>query len=152
MQMDSLAKASLSQIREVFKNLDPVSEELRQGFFRASFIGPWWLRVSAMPSIALSGLGGWQGKKFLDPFHATNIIHNKQGVSEKLHMRCSAVTSLIDGKRSVALQYRDDAVVPWRWVIDEMRTLDQNTFLCMTVINLPVLKHFSFPFILSRES
>lgn len=151
MQMDSLSKASLNRIREIFKQLKPVDEGARQGFFRASFIGPWWLRVSAMPSIALSGLPGWQGKQFLDPFHATNVLQNKHGRVERLQMTCNAVISLVDGKPGVALQYGQNAVMPWRWVIDEIRMLDHNTFLCMTVIDLPILRHFSFPFILSRE-
>lgn len=148
---EQLLTASLNHIRQVFKQLEPAAEHLRYGFFRASFIGPWWLRISAMPSIALSGLVGWQGKKFFDPFRATNILKTKKGQTEKLQMTCQAVQSLVDGKQGIALQYGADAVLPWRWVVDEIRVLDENTLLCMTVINLPLLKHFSFPFILSRE-
>ena len=152
MSAQPLFNASLGHIRQIFSTLEPVEEQQRSGFFRASFIGPWWLRISAMPSIALSGLVGWQGKKFLDPFHATNVLQTTHGTHEKLSMTCQSMQSLVDGKNGVALFYGQDAVKPWCWVVDEMRLLDEHTFLCMTVIDLPLLRALSFPFILRREA
>lgn len=152
MSPDALSKASLSGIRQVFQGLEPVPVPMREGFFQARFIGPWWLRASAGLSIALSGLPGWQGKRFLDTDTATNVLSGANGRVEKLRMHCLVGTSLIDGRLGVALHYGRDAVLPWRWIVDELRVLDDGTLLGMTVINLPVLRHLAFPFLLRRES
>lgn len=150
MDLKTLEKASLKTIKHKFMQLEPMSESFRYGFLKVQFIGPWWLRKSAMPSIHLSGLPGWQGKLFLDPDHATNILKIKDKEEQRYTMQCVELISLVDAKPSVVLNYGAAAPIPWRWVIDELRILDENNFLCMTVINLPILRHFSFPFILSR--
>ena len=147
-----LLKESLGTIRKVFISLPSAHCQIQAGFYRAFFIGPWWLRLTAMPSIALSGLKGWQGKKFFDQYQATNIVLTKEGLIEKLTMTCKVGTSLVDGEEGVALHYGLEAPVPWRWIKDEIRILDDQTFLCMTVIDLPLLRKLSFPFILRRES
>lgn len=151
MMIEQLKNASLSHIKTTFKDLAPIPLVMRQGFYRASFIGPWWLRLSARPSIALSGLNGWQGKKFIDDASATNILKNNSDLIEKLSMTCVEQPSGVDGKNAVVLLYGEQAPMPWRWVVDELRVLNENTLLCMTTINLPLLRHFSFPFILSRD-
>lgn len=152
MSADALSNAPLSRIRQVFEVLEPVPTHMRAGTFRASFIGPGWLRATAGPSIALSGMPGWWGKRFLDAETATNVLNAAGGRIEKLQMRCGQVVSLVDGRESVALQYDKDAVVPWRWIIDELRVLDDSTLLGMTVINLPLLRGLAFPFLLRREA
>lgn len=151
MDLAQLSIASLKNIKHVFQKLEPVPEALRYGFFRASFIGPWWLRHSAVPSLNLSGLPGWQGKTFLNPHLATNILKKRDQLEQRFFMQCLDQASLIDGCLGVALNYGESAPLPWKWVVDELRVLDENTFLCMTVINLPILRALSFPFILSRE-
>lgn len=147
-----LSTASLNEIKQVFKGLKPVSAQARVGFLRARFIGPIWLRHTAAPSLSLSGLSGWQGKRFLNNQQATNILKKKNALIEKMTMQCQDSVSTIDGKPSIALVYAKDAPIPWRWVTDELRQLDDNTWLCMTVFNLPLLKHFPMPFILAKES
>lgn len=151
MIIQQLNTASLSEIKAEFKTLAPIPITMRQGFYRASFIGPWWLRLIAPPSIALSGLTHWQGKKFIDDATATNILKHNSGLIEKLSMSCVEQTSLVDGRHGVVLLYGMQAPLPWRWVVDELRVLDENTLLCMTTINLPLIRHFSFPFVLSRD-
>src|SRR5690606_40646843 len=78
---------------------------MRRGFFRACFIGPWWLRATAGPSLALSGLAGWQGKRFVDEGTATNVLQTRQGRIEKLRMQCRAAASPVDGRPGVTLNY-----------------------------------------------
>ena len=151
MKVQELITAPLGQIKTVFQQLPPAEEQSRSGFYRASFIGPAWLRATAGPSLALSGLKGWQGKRFLSADTATNILKNKDQTTEKLTMTCESGISAVDGKQGVALTYPKNAPLPWRWVVDEMRQLDDNTLLCMTVFNLPILKHFPVPFILTKE-
>lgn len=151
MVVEELSNASLKDIRKVFNQLPLASEQYRSGFFQASFIGPWWLRLSAKPSISLSGLSGWLGKKFINSNTATNILKNKSGLIEKFQMSCQTGNSLVDGKTCIYLDYGKTAPIPWRWIKDEMRVLDDQTLLCMTIIDLPLLRKFSFPFLLRRE-
>ena len=147
----ALHSASFSKIREVYQSLNTVEAEARHGFYRVSFIGPWWLRKTAAPGLSLSGFSGWQGKKFLTSETATNILQSKQGITEKFIMQCTQVKSAVDGRISVALSYDEHAPLPWRWVTDELRQLDENTWLCMTVVNLPILKYFPLPFLLEKD-
>lgn len=152
MSADVLMKASLGRIRQVFVGLEPAPARMRRGFFRACFIGPWWLRATAGPSLALSGLAGWQGKRFVDEDTVTNVLQTRQGRIEKLRMQCRAAASPVDGRPGVTLNYGATAAPPWRWVVDELRVLDDDTLLCMTAIDLPLLRRLSFPFLLRRAS
>lgn len=150
---DSLTLASLSELHTLFTTLHAPEAEQRHGFFRAKFIGPWWLRLSGKPSVAISGLPGWQGKRFLDSDTVTNVLKKSNGTQRDiLSMTCVAGLSQIDGKLGVALHYGADAPKPWRWVRDELRMVNTNTFLGMTIIDLPVLRRIAFPFLLVREA
>lgn len=150
--VEDIQQASLIEIRKIFQQLSPPDEAFRVGFFRASFIGPWWLRKTASPSLSLTGLPNWQGKQFKDPHTATNILKTSAGLTEKYLMACLQGSSKLDGKMSVYLDYGVNAPMPWRWVCDELRILDEQTLLCMTIIDLPILRHFPMPFLLSRET
>ena len=55
-------------------------------------------------------------------------------------MQCRECPSSLDGGPVAALSYGADGPVPWRWVTDELRALDERTLLGMTVINLPLLR------------
>ncbi len=142
---------SITRLRALFSTLRAPAAEMCAGFYRAEFIGPWWLRITGRPSVALSGLPGWQGKRFLTTTTATNVLLKNGQATQVLLMRCVSSVSQVDGKQGLALHYGADAPVPWRWVRDELRAVDANRMLGMTVINLPLLKRFSFPFLLVRE-
>lgn len=146
-----LNKASIGELRSVFGSLSAPDAALRDGFYRAQFIGPWWLRASGRPSVALSGLPGWLGKRFLTPDVATNILQQGADTVQALSMTVVPGISQVDGKPGLALHYGKNAAIPWRWVRDELRVLDDKTLLCFTVINLPVLRHLAFPFLLERQ-
>lgn len=80
-------------------------------------------------------------------------MRTRQGTfTEALTMQCVPEPSLVDGRAGLSLHYGPTAPRPWRWVRDELRAFDDDTLLCMTVIELPLLKHLSFPFLLLRES
>ena len=98
MSQQDLRTASLAYILKIYQNLPPVSEDHRNGFYRATFIGPAWLRATAGPSLAISGLKGWQGKRFITPNSATNILKSKEKLTEKLTMSCEEGPSDVDGK------------------------------------------------------
>ncbi|KRW61866.1 hypothetical protein [Pseudomonas sp. TTU2014-080ASC] len=152
MTLEGLTSASLGEIKTVFNELEPVPAGARQGFFRASFVGPWWLRASAGPGLVLGGLPGWQGKRFIDANTATNVLQRRHGVEEKLRMSCQESVSAVDGRMGVALIYGADAPLPWRWIRDELRMLDDNTWLAMTVVDVPILRGLALPFVLQREA
>lgn len=153
-EADALRQASLARLKAHFRTLTPPAASECHGFFRARFVGPAWLRWSAPPSLALAGLGGWLGKRFLSVETATNIVRRRGRLQQRLTMRLVAGPSQVDGRDGLALHYLPEggraAPVPWRWVRDEVRVLDAQTWLCMTVINLPLLRYFSFPFLLVR--
>lgn len=154
--------ASIGELKALFSSLKPPAPAMRHGFFRAAFIGPAWLRLSARPSLEVSGLPGWQGKKFLSADDATNILKKGDTLVEALAMRVTPGTSQVDGQQGVALHYVSGVPgvpgtdgkpvpLPWRWVRDELRAVDDNTILGFTVINLPLLRLMAFPFLLTRE-
>lgn len=153
---EALRTASLAELRRVFATLPPPDAALRHGFFRARFIGPAWIRLSARPSLELTGLPGWQGKKFLTPETATNVLMQRKGPVDALAMAVTPGISAVDGKPGLALTYPPQdgrpAPFPWRLVRDEMRVLDDHTLLCMTIVDLPLLRHVAFPFLLTREA
>lgn len=143
--------SSLGALRQLFATLPAPDAGFRHGFFRASFVGPFWYRIGGFPSVHLSGLPYWQGKKFLTPDTATNILKKGDGTVEALSMTVATVPSLIDGQPVVALLYGKEAPFPWRHVRDELRVIDERTLLGITKVDLPILRHFAFPFLLERE-
>jgi hypothetical protein len=67
-------------------------------------------------------------------------------------MQLLPIRSKVDGQPGVALHYGAEAPLPWRWVTDELRQIDQHRVLGMTVIDLPILRHWAFPFLLERAA
>lgn len=149
-------KADIGELSALFTTLEPPPASMRHGFFRATFIGPAWLRALGRPSVELSGLPGWQGKRFLDADTATNVLSRRGTTTEALAMQLRPGPSQVDGRNGVALHYVPSAdgtpaPIPWRWVRDELRAVDGDTLLGFTVLDLPVLRRMAFPFLLTRE-
>lgn len=140
----------LRPIRDCFAELPLPTRDFCQGVFTARFIGPAWLRHAARPSIAISGMPGWKGKRFLSPDRAINVLEWRGGSHERLIMRCEESASRVDGKPALAFVYGNNAPMPWRWIREEFRVLDSRTLLAMTIIDLPLLRRLSFPFLLER--
>lgn len=150
-----LTHASLGELKKLFATLPAPAADQRRGFFRATFIGPAFIRLTARPTLEVTGLPGWQGKQFLNADNATNILRRGDSTVQHLAMRVTPVTSYADGKPALALTYPPQdgkaAPAPWRWVRDEIRQLDENTILAFTFVDLPLLRHVGFPFLLVRE-
>ncbi|SDW25924.1 hypothetical protein [Marinobacter mobilis] len=144
--------ASVRALKDLYSSLHVPGAEMRHGFFRASFIGPFWMRISGRPTLDLTGLPGWQGKRFLTSDTATNVLLRKGEHIDALNMTVANVTSYVDGSPGVALRYGAEAPIPWRWVRDELRAIDDNTLLGITFVDLPVLRHFPMPFLLERAA
>jgi hypothetical protein len=151
----TLHRASLRELNALFRTLPAPDEDARRGFFRAEFVGPAFIRLTARPTLEVTGLPGWQGKKFLNAQDATNVLKRGNTTVEHLAMRVTPVTSYVDGKPGLALTYPAQngkpAPVPWRWVRDEIRQFDDDTILAFTFVDLPLLRHVGFPFLLVRE-
>lgn len=142
--------ASIGELRRLFATLDPPSTGQLAGFYRADFIGPWCLRASGRPGVALLGLPRWQGKRFLNHEIATNIVGLLSEAREKLTMVVSPAASALDGRPCVALTYGAGAPLPWRWITDELRAFDDRHLLGMTRLGHPWLRRSALPFLLTR--
>lgn len=146
------SKIPFSQLVQLFQHASLPTANQRTGFWRARFVGPLWLRVGGMPSCYVSGLWGWLGKKFLTADSATNVLQRGDSTIDALSMKAEECVSEMDGKPVIALTYGMSGPVPWRWVTDELRAIDEHTLLGMTRVNLPLIRHFVFPFILERDA
>lgn len=144
--------AGIRQIKALYRRLPLPAPAQRNGFFRARFIGPAWMRATARPTLNLTGLPGWQGKRFITAETATNVLSIDGRTQDRLTMTVRPVTSLVDGSHGLALTYGNDAPRPWRWVRDELRAVDDNTLLGVTFVDKPLIRHFAFPFLLERAS
>lgn len=54
----------------------------------------------------------------------------------------------MDVKPGLTVQYAPECPFPWPFVIDELRCLDENCLLGLTIINLGLLRSLAFPFLL----
>lgn len=145
LRMDLLAYAT------AFERLSVPSEAELHGRFRAEFIGPAWLRLTAGPSVALAGLRDWWGKELSGVGPAHNLVGRRGHMVRTLPMQLRFANSLVDGRACAALRYGPESPRPWPHVVDELRTLDEARLLGMTVIDVPLLRALAFPFLLVRE-
>lgn len=142
---------SLTQFHNLFISLTvPVADSVR-GVYHAAFVGPAWLRASANPALALTGLGGWWGKEFSADGTAINIILHAEKFSTRFPMKLVAAKSFIDGKEGLALHYQAGNPFPWTHIVDELRRIDDTTLLGMTLANVNGLRGLAFPFILQYQ-
>ena len=148
--LSRLSGLTIRQLLTLYATLPAVADEQRRGTMRAVFVGPWWLRLSAGPSIALSGMPGWYGKRFDTAHTGINLLRTANGYREVFPMRCSEQPSWFDGQPCAAVAYGPKARIPWRWVRDELRQVDENLWLCLTFVDLPLLRRLACPFVLVR--
>lgn len=147
----NLNTLSLKQFRDLFISLPIPQPTSIRGVYRASFVGPGWLRSSAGPALALSGLGGWWGKEFSTDGTAINIVLRAGKFSTRFPMKLVPAESFIDGKEGIALHYQSGNPFPWMYVIDELRQLNDGTLLGMTIANVNGLRDLAFPFTLQHQ-
>ena len=148
--MVDITHESLGHLRRLFISL-PAPDTLT-GVYRAEFVGPAWLRALEPPSLALGGLAGWWGKAFDDRGRAINIVVSEGNQRRVLPMTIARGPSLIDGVTGFTLGYPKGAPFPWPWVVDEVRRLDEQTLLCMTLVKSKSLSQLAFPFALHSHS
>lgn len=149
--LSRLQQLPLHSLQTLFDSLRVPPASVCTGDFRADFIGPAWLRHSAPAAVAAGGLRGWQGKRFVTAGQAVNRVRRAGSEALVLPMQTAVRPSLRDGTPVLALTYGDEAPLPWRKVCDELRLLDEEHLLAMTVIDLPGLRRLGLPFLLTRE-
>lgn len=148
MELNSL---SLKQFRDLFVSLLVPDMTSIRGVYRAAFVGPGWLRTSARPALVLSGLGGWWGKEFSADGTAINIVLRAGKYSTRFPMKLVAAKSFIDGKDGLAVHYQPGNPFPWMYVVDELRQINDDTLLGMTLANVNGLRNMAFPFTLQFQ-
>lgn len=149
--IEELNHMSLKQFRDLFVSLIIPDPNEIHGKYQAAFVGPAWLRTSAAPALALTGLGGWWGKEFFNDGTAINIIFHAGNFSTRFKMRFVQDKSLIDKKDGLALHYQKGNPFPWMHIVDEIRRVDETTLLGMTIANVTGLRGLAFPFILQKD-
>ncbi|MBI1191906.1 MAG: hypothetical protein GC205_01845 [Bacteroidetes bacterium] len=109
--MEKLKKThgSLAHFRELFKTL-PTAQP-READYAAQVAGPLWLRSVAPPGLALFGLPGWTGKRFLAGGEGINLLKGRKGIRPALAFQWSQQASTLDGKPVLQIRYMPDA----RW-------------------------------------
>jgi hypothetical protein len=147
-----LNQLSLADIRDLFRTLDAPSPDSLSGLYRGAFVGPGWLRSSAGPLLTITGLGGWWGKEVSpDAGRAVNLVRRQGEYQRIFPMYFVQQLSFLDGKPGLVLRYQKDNPFPWPIIVDELRRLDAETMLCMTLVDLPTLRRQTFPFILQSQ-
>ena len=142
---------SLSALRALFTRATPAATPPAPGDYRISFVGPAALRVAAPRAIALGGMPGWQGKRFGADGTAVNLLDDGHGASrEALPMRVSLEPSWLDGGQVIVCSYGADGPVPWRWVRDEFRALDDRRLLGLTFVGGRWSRIAAAPLLLTR--
>jgi hypothetical protein len=142
---------SLKQFRDLFTSLPVPETDSLRGVYRASFVGAGWLRASARPALALTGLGGWWGKEFSPDGTAINIVLRAGKFSTRFPMKLVNSKSFIDGRNGLALHYQAGNPFPWTHIVDELRRIDERSFLGMTLADVNGLRGLPFPFILQFQ-
>jgi len=145
----SFSTQPLAAFRHLFRSLPAPASDL-QGQFYASFIGPLWLRTLAPTLLPLGGLSGWVGKTFTPDGSANNLLRHQDRLVERVPMIRSLAPSRLDQSPCLALTYDHRAPLGLRRLRDELRTLDDNTLLGLTFVELPWVRRFPMPFLLER--
>ena len=101
--------------------------------------------------LAIAGLGGWWGKEIAADDTAINLVHRQGNFEYRFPMLMIEETSFLDGKTGRSFHYRKDNPFPWPYIVDEMRRIDDNHILGMTLANIRPFRRFGFPFVLEYK-
>ena len=143
-----LNNQSLSSFRTLYHRLEMPRADSLAGTHKSEFVGPGWLRRIAGPGLIPLGLGGWWGKKFNSQGQGTNIVQRRGTLLTIMPVRLVEMASLIDGDMTLAITYEPDSRLPWPWIIDEVRRLDEGTLLGMTLVAKRPFNRIALPFLL----
>lgn len=141
---------SFRYYREQFASLDP--PEALAGVWQGEPVGPGWYRALAGPSLAIGGLGAWWGKEFDGQRGIDNLLERDGALQRTLRGEVRRAQSLVDGKPCLRIVYSKGSRLPWTWIVDELRQVEEGELLGMMVLNISWLPRMAFPFTLhARE-
>lgn len=142
----------LSTFPDLFARLNVPQIAGLQGRYSGQFTGPAWVRLLAKPVLSLGGLPGWWGKEFAGDGRGVNLRRRGTMIVASVPVQLDPRPSLIDGRIGLSLLYPAGARPPLRWVVDELRWLDeaQTTLLGMTMLARLGLQRLPVPFLLHR--
>ena len=147
-QTEELNNQSLASFRILYQSLPSPSADSLAGTHKSEFVGPRWLRRIAGPGLFPLGLGGWWGKKFDSQGQGMNIVRRRGEQLMIMPVKLREMASLIDGMLTLAITYEPGSRLPWPWVIDEVRRLDEETLLGMTMVSRRPFNRIALPFLL----
>lgn len=143
---------TLVSLRRAWRSLDLPDLRTLPGDWEAEFVAP--LRRVAPIGLGIFGLPRWYGKRLAleaGRGRGTNLLRTPSGLQETLPMQVATGLSSIDDHPAVIVSYARGSRRPWPWVVDELRQLDADTLVGMTVVDLPVLGRLGgTPFLLRR--
>ncbi len=142
---------SIRFYRDTFSRLSAPTGSALRGRFRAEFVGPFWLRYTARPSIAALGLRNWFGKGLSGPGDAHNLVWRGATLVPSLPMTLGHRASRLDGGPCAFLSYGEQSPFPFPRVVDELRAVNDDCLLGMTLADAPLLRRLAFPFLLVRS-
>lgn len=149
-----LARRSTDELRELFRAAACPALPDVTGRLRAELVGPALVRVVAPIAFRMTGLGDWWGKDLHPAADGTTLTgHNLAGARGErttLGLRAAIGPSRSDGRPAVLVGYPEEARLPWRRVVDELRLLPDGTLLGLT-FGLPLTSRQGAPFLLHPE-
>lgn len=146
MNRGMIRKGSLHHWRSRFQELPAAVPEVQS--FKSAFAGPTWLLFLAPPGLALLGMPRWCGKRFLDHGEGINLLKGIRSIRPAYPFHWKEASSAIDQKPCLQITYMPDARWPWPHVVDELRVLDERTWLGMTYVKGPSWMQLPLPFLL----
>lgn len=143
---------SLGALRSLFSQATPPTGMPAAGDYLVTFVGPALLKVVAPRAIALGGMPDWQGKRFDSTGGAKNLVDDDKTSSHReiMPMQVALEPSWLDGRPVIVCSYGAASPVPWRWVRDEFRPLDDRQLLGLTFVGGPWSKVAAAPLLLTR--
>lgn len=150
-KIKELNQHKLRDFPNLYRTLSIPDSAALSGYYRGSIPGPAWFQSIVRPLLAISGLGGWWGKYFDGDGNGTNLVEREGRLQQRLPVRAVNITSLVDSKPALALQYLPDNPFPWPFIVDELRQLEPGLLLGMMVVNISFLRRLAFPFLLQTQ-
>jgi hypothetical protein len=150
-RIDELNRLKLGDYPGLYSTLEPPSIDSLSGYYRGSILGPKWFRSVSDLLLAITGLGGWWGKHFEENDHAINLVERGAGLQRRMPVKLVQVSSVVDNKPTLALQYIPDNPFPWPYVVDELRLIEPGILLGMMYVKIGLLRRLVSPFLLEFE-
>ena len=150
-QEQELTKQSLGWYRAKFNTLDSPTIAEMNGRFHSEFVGPGLLSTFEPYGLAILMGGIWQGKIFDGNGHGMNIVRRKGVSHETMPVVLKKEVSLLNGRSGLNITYPSGSRFPWPWVVDEIRWLNEDTLLGMTLVTKAGLYRLALPFFLHKN-